>query len=142
MSYCYTPVDSPSFFYGAGDCETVRHDLRIDAGDLAAGDDLVSAALIQLGTDARVGDERGWWGDEFQPFPIGNQVWSMTGLPASVAGTSAKVDEHIRAALAPLISSGLIDEITVTTVKTIDGFEIALTLKRGGSSIMKALING
>jgi len=44
--------------------------------------------------------------------------------------------------LAPLISSGLIDEITVTTVKTIDGFEIALTLKRGGSSIMKALING
>jgi len=142
MIYCYSPIDGPSFFFGAGDCETVNHDLRIDAGDLAGGDDLISAVLIQLGTDARVGDERGWWGDEFQPFPIGNQIWSLTGRPASIGGTTAKVDEYIRTALAPLIASRLIDEITVATVKTIDGFEIALTLKRGGASIMKALFNG
>ena len=140
MTYCYTPIDSPSFLYGAGDCETVKHDLTVERGDLAAGDDLISAILIQLGTDARANGERGWWGDEFQPFVLGNRIWTMSGLP--VNGTAAKVDEHIRTALAPLIKSKLIDEIAVTTVKTIAGYEVSLTVKRGGASILKALING
>lgn len=140
MTYCFTPMDSPDFFYGAGDCETVGHDLKIERGDLISGDDLISAILIQLGTDARSGNQRGWWGDEFQPFPLGNKMWTINGEP--LVGAGARVDEHIRTALSPLIKSKLIDEIAVGTVKTIDGYEISLTVKRGGTSILKALING
>lgn len=146
MAYCYSAIDSPSFFYAAGDCSTTNHDLRIVSGDLEGGEDsnsgLLSAILIQLNTDRRASGERGWWGDEFNGFPLGNTLWTLAGKPATEAGISAEVDQRIREALAPILQAGLIDEATVRTVRTISGTEVTLIIKRGGSTLMEATFNG
>lgn len=138
MSYCYSPIDSPDFLYAAGDCEIVKHDLTVENGGLADGD--LSAVLIQLGTDRRQDDKRGWWGDEFQPFPLGNRAWAIAGTVGQ--DLPAKLDEVIREALDPLIDSGVINSYDLRTVQTINGQEIDLTLRRGSETVAKALLNG
>lgn len=135
--YCLTPMDSPAFFYGAGDCETVNHNLRVVSGDLAGADDIVSAILIQLGSDQLHDSERGFWGDEFQSAPIGNKLWTLAGYTGQ--DVSAKVDEYIRDALRPLIRAGWIDRIEVATVRTISGSEISLTVYRGDGELRVSL---
>ena len=142
MTYCRSEIDSPAFLYGAGDCDSLHHDLQVSHGGLAPGDDLVSAVLIQLGSDAREAGERGWWGDQFQPFPLGNRMWTLAGKPAAAAGMAARVDEAMRDALQPMIRSGMIEAISVRTVRTMAGAEVALELTRGGAAILKATING
>jgi phage gp46-like protein len=140
MNYCYTPLDSPEFFAFEGDCENLKHDLKTKNGGLATNENAtLSAILIQLNTEARSGNDRGWWGDQFQPFPIGNRLWQITGR-STQPGAAAKADEEIRRALEPLIDQGLFDEIRVRTVTTTKGLEAEVDTIRTGKSIFKTLL--
>lgn len=142
MKYCTSTMDSPEFFAGVGTCEVMAHDLKTQSGGLATGDGLTSAVLIQLGTDARANGQRGWWGDQFQPFPIGSAMWTLGGNPQSQQGLGALIDEYARAALSPLIKQDLIDEISVRTVRTITGSDVSIDMKRGNATIAEARFNG
>lgn len=144
MTYCYSPIDAPAFFPGESDCGLpVAHDLVVKGGGLSGSQQLaISAILIQLHSDARYLDERGWWGDEFQPFAIGSRFWSIGGAGKQSSFKTAKVDEMIRAALAPLISQGIIDEIRIKTVRTVDGVDADVDAVKDGRSLFRTVFNG
>lgn len=144
MTYCYTPIDCPAFFAGEGDCGApVAHDLQMAGGTLATSASmLISAALIQLHTDARDEGRRGWWGDEFQPFPIGSRFWTIGQAGKQASFRLAKVDEMIRSALAPLISQGLLDELKITTVRTLSGVDATVDAIKDGRSLFRTVVNG
>jgi phage gp46-like protein len=140
MTYCVTEIDSPSFFAVPGDCgEPVAHDLRTLDGGLSGKERIaVSAALIQLNTDSRYLGERGWWGDEFQPFAIGSRLWRV---PLDRSFPLARVDEMIRQALGPLISQGVTDEIRTNLVRTVAGVDAIVELVKGGNVIFRTVVN-
>lgn len=144
MSYCYTPIDAPAFFPGESQCgDPVGHDLLVKGGGLSGSEQMaVSAILIQLHTDALFRGERGWWGDVFQPFPIGSRFWSIGGAGKLTLFPLAEVDKMIRAALAPLISQGLIDEIRIKTVRTVDGVDADVDAIKDGRSLFRTVFNG
>lgn len=144
MSYCYSPMDAPAFFPGVGECGApVAHDLQVRGGGLSGSEQIaISAILIQLHTDASYLGERGWWGDEFQPFPVGSRFWRLSQRGEQVSFRLAKVDEMIRAALAPLISQGIIDEIRIKTVRTVDGVDADVDAVKDGRSLFRTVFNG
>lgn len=135
---CYTPMRCPSFFPIAGDCDTVNHDLKITGGDLAEGNDLFSAILIQLHSNRRDGDEGGFWGDEFVGFPLGSRLWTLSGNTGS--GLAVKADEMIREALDIFIQQGRADEILVRTVDTINGLELRVDVLKEGRSLFSGVL--
>lgn len=142
MTYCYSPMDCPSIFAGSGDCETVGHDIAVKGGGLAeAVNSALSSVLIQLNTDRYNNGERGFWGDQFLGFPIGNQLWRIAGSQAAF-GVTATVDEYIREALGPLITQDLFDDIRVRVVRIAGGVEADVDLLRNGESIFRTVFNG
>lgn len=74
-------------------------DWSLAGPDLQAGDDLVSAVLVSLFTDAAAQDgdvipdgstdRRGWWGASWLGTPVGSRLWLLT---------RAKQTEHTRLA--------------------------------------------
>lgn len=120
------------FYAVNGDCDEVLHDLKIENGGLAGGDESISAALIQLMTNARVGDECGWWADQFMPFALGSRLWSIRD------GDLGQIDGAIRDALNPLIEQGVIDAIRVRSFETIDGRQVTVDLSKDGQSVFEA----
>lgn len=104
---------------GAGDW------VAADAGDLFAGDELLTAVLISLFTDAeagpddeapdRSGDPRGWWAG-----PIGSRLW-LRMRSKQVDVTLALAKANIADALAWLIEDGVAAAIDVTTEWTRPG---------------------
>ena len=88
-------------------------------GDLAIGDDLFTAVIISLFTDAAAGDDdvigdgsndpRGWWAE-----PIGSKVWLRTRSRANAA-TLAIIRADIEQALAWLVDDGVAARVDVTT---------------------------
>jgi phage gp46-like protein len=140
MTYCSTPLDSPAFQPVNGDCgELIKHDLAIEGGDLSTKDRVaLSAILIQLNTDSRYAGERGWWGDQFNRAPLGSGLWRIGSKGFLDANPQAKVDEMIRTALGPLISQGVLDEIKVRTVRTIEGVTATVDALKGGASLFKS----
>ena len=137
---CYQYILSPQFFYTPGDCGDVNHDIKVSNGDLLSSDDqLISAALIQLSTDMYLDGERGFFGDEFLDFPIGNHTWTLNGKP-NIEGLTVQGDRIIRQALEPLIDQQLIDEIQIRTVRVIDGIEATVKIFRNGSELFRLVI--
>ena len=128
MTYCYTPMDSPDFFGGLGDCEKIKHDLRAKNGGLDGGNELTSAIIIQMNTHAGFEGENGWWGDQFERYPLGNKLWLLTGKNSDQQGMTAKMDEYIRAALRPLIAQNAITKLDIRAVRTIDGAEASVDI--------------
>lgn len=116
--YCYTPMDAPTLFYAAGECGDIRHDWRVTNGDMARdGDQVISAVLMQLGSDRVVNGERGWWGDQFLGFPIGNTIWTHAGKKDDPAA----IEAAIRTCLDPIVAQGFIDAVRVKSVQTVSG---------------------
>lgn len=86
---------------------------------LAAGDDLLTAVLISLFTDATADiddpipdgstDPRGWWAG-----PIGSKIWLRTRSKATPL-VAALVKHDVEEALAWLIEDGIAASIEVTT---------------------------
>lgn len=134
--YCYTPMDSPTFFGINGECGILLHDLDIEDGDLKAGDELISAIIIQLTTDMVYDKERGFFGDEFIGFPLGNQVWTLKGKP-NRDNIQAKADQMIRQALEPIIDQGMIDDLVTRTVRVVGGYQSEIDIVKSGEVIAR-----
>lgn len=88
-------------------------------GDLQAGQDLVTAALISVFTDAEAGsddiivdgsnDPRGWWGG-----PIGSKLWLLERSKATRT-VPALAKAYIQDALTWMIDDGVAARIDVAT---------------------------
>jgi phage gp46-like protein len=73
-----------------------RGDWAVANGGLAIGNDLETAVLISLFTDRVLpldvtppnggADRRGWWGDTYEPSPIGSRLWTLRRKIKSDAG--------------------------------------------------------
>lgn len=144
MAYCYTAMDSPVFFYARGECGDANHDLKIVKGNLKTADintlnGVISAVLIQLNTDQVYENERGWWGDEFQGFPIGNLTWVMQKVRTSDS-YALRAEAYIRDALKPLTAQGLIDDVQIETVQVVGGVEATVDILKNGESLFKMVM--
>ena len=59
-------------------------DTHYDGADLLLDSSLQTAIIISVWTDARSGDEGGWWGDVYQDKPTAESLlWTLLGKPAT-----------------------------------------------------------
>ena len=92
------------------------------SGDLQSGNDLETAILISLFTDrlAREDDEydgdnrRGWWGDQYQDYPIGSRLWLLRRQKLTLA-VANKAQDFAAEALKWLTDDGIVASITPVT---------------------------
>ena len=105
------------------------------SGDLVVGNDLGTAILISLFTDAEAGDDdvipdgsgdpRGWWGDLGEDYKIGSKLWLLSrSKQTSTVLALAKL--YIEQALQWLIDDGIAASVAVTTEFSKPGFLGAL----------------
>lgn len=93
-------------------------DLSMAGAQFEREDGLETAILLSLFTDAREGDERGWWGNRLAVpgVPLGWQrgslLWTLRREKAT-AETLRKAKEFIEAALAWLIEDGVASAVLV-----------------------------
>ena len=140
MNYCFSEIQSPAFFYKEGDCGEVNHDLMIESGGLSSQENqIISALLIQLNSDRLKNGERGFWGEEFMDFSLGNHIWTLQGQP-NIQNVTLKADQMIRECLSPIIDQGLIDDFDLTAIRVINGVEIVLNIKKNDKSIFKTVL--
>lgn len=90
-------------------------DWALDPTGLVAGDDLESAVLLSLFTDARANDSRGWWANgvlDTDTDELGSTLWTLAREKQTTA--SLRHAEHAaRVALAWLVNDGLARALTV-----------------------------
>ena len=111
------------------DPDSMTADLALDAwGSPAVSDDLQTAVILSLGTDARAGiddrlpdhgdgDRRGWWGDALPPADLatdtyGSLFWLLSRekqLPAVLA----RAEGYDTAALQWLVDDGIASRVDV-----------------------------
>jgi phage gp46-like protein len=101
------------------------------ASDLTVGNDLGTAVMISLFTDATAGaddvipdgsgDPRGWWGDEGEDRPIGSKLWLLT-RSKQTATVLALAKAYIEQALQWLIDDGVATSVGVATEWSRPGF--------------------
>ncbi|HZR87900.1 MAG TPA: phage GP46 family protein [Bradyrhizobium sp.] len=99
-------------------------DWQMAGAALLAGNDLETAALISLFTDAEAGpddeipdgtdDARGWWGDQGETYPIGSKLWLLE-RSKKTPETLAKAKDYIAAALQWMIDDGVIAGLDILT---------------------------
>jgi phage gp46-like protein len=90
--------------------------------DLETGDDLVTAVLVSLFSDARAqdgdkvpdgsADRRGWWGDSFLAQPVGSRLWLIDRAKQTEA-TRLQAQDYAAEALAWLTAGGIAASIDV-----------------------------
>lgn len=90
---------------------------------LVSGHDLETSVLISLFTDRRAdpddaiadgsGDPRGWWGDLYEPTPIGSKLWLLDRAKKTEA-TRQRAQDYIEDALAWLVDDGIAAAVRVT----------------------------
>jgi phage gp46-like protein len=114
------------------DAETLTADLALDrpkglGGSPATADDLQTAVILSLGSDARAGaddalpdgsgDRRGWWGDVLPPNSLaGDRFGSLLWLLArekQIPSVLARAEGYAREALAWLITDGIASRVDV-----------------------------
>lgn len=110
---------------------------------LAVGDDLASAVLISLFTDAtadvddvlpdKSGDRRGWWAG-----PIGSKLWLRFRARADET-TRALVEDDVRTALQWLVEDGVAVAVEVTARWERPGFLSVSVIIRRGNGTTRAL---
>lgn len=102
-----------------------RGDWAMQGADLATDQPLVTAVLISLFTDRvaspdfvntdGTADRRGWWGDAFNPRPIGSRLWQFER--AKKVGPFAmllEVRDAIRDALNWVVEDGIASGVDVS----------------------------
>jgi phage gp46-like protein len=97
-------------------------DWAMDGADLATDQDLYTAILISLGTNAQAApddtipggatDPQGWWGDAYSTLPIGSKIWLLPRTPTPQTLTAAQAVAS--AALNWLITDGVAASVDVT----------------------------
>lgn len=108
------------------DCPPAMPDWVMVGGDLGRANDLASIITMQLNTDKRSDGLRGWWGNQFQPFEIGSELWKLEGKPLNVQAT-IDAERYIQEALDPLAQQGLFETYSVTT--RIAGSKLVATIE-------------
>ena len=113
----------------AWDIQNVRGDFDL-ASDPQPGDDLATAVLISLMTDATASpddaildgssDPRGWWGDQGEDVPIGSRIWLRLRSKQTDA-VLALVKADIADALKWLVEDGVATGVDVLTEWTRPG---------------------
>lgn len=109
---------------------------------LLAGNDLVTAVIISICTDATAGpddiipdgstDPRGWWGDE----TIGSKLWLR--LRSKKSDTLlALVKNDIETALAWLITDGVATSVDVTTAWQGNMLAARIVIHRGDGTSLR-----
>lgn len=107
-------------------CSDIGADIGFENGDLARGSGLESAVLMQLLTDRRGDSQNGWWGNQFQPFEIGSQLWRLRERPGVTKTDLIDAERYVREAIDPLIDQGLAHRYEVEV--SIEDRELKITL--------------
>lgn len=131
VEYC-APLREPWHWFPASDndCKGNGGDIDFSGGDLARGNALASAVLMQLLTDKGENGEGGWWGSYDLPFEPGSRLWKLRDKPSVNKNTLLDAERYVREALDPLIRQNLAAryEVDVQAVKgvlqiTVDMFD-------------------
>lgn len=89
-------------------------DLTYSGQDLLTESSLKTAILISVWTDARAGDQGGWWGDSFANRPIADSlVWTLLGKPATDDNVALGIG-YVKESLQWLVEDKWITELIVT----------------------------
>lgn len=127
------------------DALNMRGDWQISNGDLATGDDLETAVLIMLFSDAALpldveppdgtDDHRGWAGDTYNTAPIGSLLWTLRRASISnVSATIQRVEDICEKALEPLLTNGVAKSVSVVATYFGNGtiaIEVTITQPSG-----------
>jgi len=106
------------------DPATAHGDWDLANADLATGDDLSTAILISVFSDAMAApddvipdgtnDPRGWWGDEFDPtHPIGSKIW-LLDRAKQTQDVLNRAFSYLSDALKWLIDDGVVGRFDIT----------------------------
>ena len=93
---------------GHGDLVVINDELMLD-------DSLTTAIVISLFTDLRVGDERGWWGDDFgddNTHRTGSKLW-LLGREKQLQSVLDDAQTYATQALSWLIDDKLVIDYQV-----------------------------
>lgn len=93
---------------GHGDLVVINDELMLD-------DSLTTAIVISLFTDLRVGDERGWWGDDFgddNTHHTGSKLW-LLGREKQLQSVLDDAQTYATQALSWLIDDKLVIDYQV-----------------------------
>lgn len=82
-------------------------------GALLLDDTLTNAIIISLFTDARVDDERGWWGNSFAAFEMGSKLWTLR-RSKQIDDILEDAERYARDALQWMITDKLVSSLSVT----------------------------
>lgn len=115
-------------------------DWSIVGGDLASGDDLATAVLISLFSDAtapkelRLDDPRGWWGDVTRASPIGSRLWTLRRAK-KIPQTLRRAEDYAREALKWLLEDGIASSVDVVARWFNDtGLALTITVNQPGNA--------
>ena len=113
------------------------YDLALFDDDLAHADDLQSAVLISLLSDARAAeddllpdsgnDHRGWWADAINTVASGSKLW-LEQRAKHTTETVRNLEQYARDALQWLIDAGHVQELDVQVVAKDHAYAIQITL--------------
>lgn len=102
--------------------ELGRGDWALVGADLQTGDDLVTAVLVSLFSDARAqdgdripdgsADRRGWWGDAYLANPVGSRLW-LIDREKQTEATRLRAQDYAFEALSWLTSGGIAASVEV-----------------------------
>lgn len=123
---CYSPLSPIVIKFNASDgCGDYDHSVEFSDGDfITSREDLLSAFLIQLGTRRH---PQKWWGEPFlKSGVLGAEILNNVS-------SASEFEEILRRAIDPLIQQGLIDDLDLNLVETVDGFEVSLSAWKNGS---------
>ena len=132
MSKGCEPLREPWHWFptNSDDCKGAGADIAFQGGDLARGNELVSAVMMQILTDKSSNGTGGWWGSYDMPFEPGSHLWLLRDRPSLDKDTILDAERYVRDALDPLIKQGLASryEVDVQAVDrrlqiTIDMFD-------------------
>lgn len=114
------------------DCTSIMPDWILTGGDLGRDNGLNSLIIAQLFTDAMVNNKGGWWGDQFQPFPMGSEVWTLNGAKLNETAT-VDYERFVRESLEPLIAQGVfqLDHVRAAIVGKTIGVNIQIETSVG-----------
>ena len=95
-------------------------------GGIALGPAIVSAVVLSLFTDRiaspdfvptdGTSDRRGWWGDTYEPSPIGSRLWQLDRAAKSAAANLPKLAQgYCLEALQWLLDDDIAASVVVTT---------------------------
>ena len=131
------------------DTATGYGDWALQGVQLQAGDDLQTAVLISLFTDAQAdsddvvpdgsGDVRGWWGDTGADYPIGSKLWLLSRAKQTQE-TLNLAQDYIQDALQWLIDDGVaasIDVVTEWTRPSVLGMQVTIYKTDGTQAALK-----